>query len=244
MGIDKNGDTIIKKEFWADGIWYAAFLLIPLALSWVIIIIILIYGAYFTLYYEPAKLQVVFFFILFSALSSVAVAALIKSVWTIFTEKIVIANDQITYSGFGSYSLPYRSIKRVALKETSGPFGKERFLFFVGPDGVGNEGWFLIPRWKSLSGGVLTRELEKRTQVSLFNRSLLTFYISFHGKEWWLPVTLAVSAIILIFSFLIARGAPEKAATLTVLLWLFLESALIFFIARYINRKKGIVAHT
>ena len=240
MAVDRYGNAVIKKDFWADGGWYTVFFLLPVFAGWVVITIILIYGTYATFRYEPQKLQAGFLFIVFAFLFCLAAIPLFKSVWTLLSERIIFTNERIIYLGFGSYSLPYKSIKRVTLREWPGPFGAERFLFFVASDSAGKERLYLIPRWKTLAQGALTLELSRHMTLNLLDRGLLSFYAVLPGRDWWLPAILSAFGAVLVFSFLAARISPEQTASVVVFFWLIAISVLIFILARYLGRKKEV----
>lgn len=240
MAVDKYGNTIIKKDFWADGSWYTAFVLVPILAGWVILFFLLIYGAYFTFRYDMEHAKAGFLFIVFAFLVGLGAISFARSVWTLLTEKVVFTSERFIYQGFGSYSLPYKSIKRIALREKKGPFGRERLLAVSATADAGRERFYIIPRWKTLSGGILAQEFSKRISLSLLDRGLLSYYAASAGREWWLPVTLASAALITIISFLIARTSPESTSSIAVMLWLALATLLIIFLARYIGRKKDV----
>ncbi len=241
MAIDRHGNVVIRKDFWADGVWHTVFLLLPALAGWVIVTLILIHGTYATFRYEPQKLQAGFFFMIFAFLFALAAIPLFKSVTTLFSEKIIFANDRIIYLGFGSYSLPYQSIRRITLKEWRGPFGMGRFLFFVSVDSMGKERMYLIPRWKTLSKGVLARELSSHMTLNLLDRGLLSFYAALPGRDWWLPVILLAFGVIIVFSFLAAITSPETMASVAVFFWLLAVIALTFVLACYLDRKKNVM---
>ena len=240
MAVDKYGNTIIKKDLWADGGWYTAFVLVPILAGWVILFFLLIYGVYFTFRYDIEHAKAGFLFITFAFLVSLGAIPFARSVWILLTEKIIFTSERFIYQGFGSYSLPYKSIKRITLREKKGPFGRERLLAISATADTGQERFYIIPRWKTLSGGTLAQEFSKRISLSLLDRGLLAYYAASAGREWWLPIILAFAALVAIFSFLLARTSPESTSSIAVLFWLVLAILLIIFLARYIGRKKDI----
>lgn len=238
MAVDKYGNTVIKKDFWADGGWYTAFILLPLLAAWIIVFFLLTYGAYFTFRYDIEHAKAGFLFIVFAFLIGFDAIPFARSVWTLFTEKVIFTSERFMYHGFGSYSLPYKSIKHMTLRERQGPFGRESFLAIIAADERGRERAYIIPRWRTLSGGTLSQEFSKYITLTLLDRGLLAYYAYSAGREWWLAFILAGTALSAILSFLVARASPESTASLTVLFWLALALALVVFFARYIGRKK------
>ena len=240
MAIDRYGNTVIKKNFWADGGWHTAFVLAPILAGWVILFFLLIYGAYFTFRYDTEHIKAGFLFITFAFLVGLGVIPFARSVQVLLTEKIIFTSELFIYQGFGSYSLPYKSIKRIALRDKKGPFGSERLLAISAAEEAGQERFYIIPRWKTLSGGILAQEFSKRVSLSLLDRGLLAYYAASIGREWWLSVILAFVALVTLFSFLLARTSPESAASIVVLFWLALSALLVIFLARYIVIKKSV----
>lgn len=241
---DKSTNVTIRKDFWADGVWQVAFFLLPLALGSVVFVIILFYGTYETFQYEPERGQAVLLFSLFSLIGTATAALFIRSVWKILNEKIVFTSERISYTGFGSFSLPYSSIKRVTLSEHTGLLGNERALFFVSGDGVSKDKMYAIPRWSSLAGGVLARELAGRITLSILDHNVLSFYATRHGIERFLPLVFAGTGILFIASFFIARSSGGVLAGFIMFFWLILAAATIFILWRHATmmKKKAVMA--
>lgn len=241
MTIDRYGNAVIKKDFWTDGTWYAAFFFLPALVLWLIVTVVLIYGAYFTFRYEIEHLKAGFFFIIFAFLAGLSFFPFLKSVWALLTERMIFTDERIIYRGFGSYSVPYQKIKRVVLREREGLFGAEQFLFFAAADEFGKETLYLIPRWRTLAGGVLAKELSQHMKLNLIDLGLLSFYAARPGREWLMAAILSGGGIFLFVTFLVARASPGALASITVFLWLALAIAVIVLIARYLNGKRPIV---
>lgn len=229
---------IIRKDFWADGVWQVVFFLLPLALGSVIFVIMLFYGTYATFQYEPERGRTVLLFSLFSLVGAATVAFFIRSVWKILNEKIVFTSERISYIGFGSFSLPYSSIKRVTLSKHAGLLGKERTLFFVAGDGVSKDKMHAIPRWNSLARGTLARELASRMTLSILDHNVLSFYAARRGIERFLPLVFTGTGILFIASFFIARSSGEVPAGFIMLFWLILAAATIFVLWRHATMMK------
>ncbi|MDO8560938.1 MAG: hypothetical protein Q7R91_01845 [bacterium] len=244
MAVDKQENTVIKKDFWADGVWHTVFFLIPLLIGWVIIFFLLVYGAYFTFKYDTGHIKIGFLFTIFALLVGLSVIPLAWSVWILLTEKITFASDRFTYSGFGSYSILYKSIQRIASREKRLFGGRGQFLVFLANDKFGRGHFYVIPRWKTLAGGVISQELSKRTTLSLLDYSLLRYYSASAAREWWLAAILIFVALAAVVSFFAAKTSPENASGATVIFWFILSSLLIFLFVRYIVRKKDVVLET
>lgn len=241
---DKSTNVTIRKDFWTDGVWQVAFFLLPLALGSVVFVIILFYGTYATFQYEPERGRAVLLFSLFSLVGAGTAAFFIRSVWKILNEKIVFTSERISYTGFGSFSLPYSSIKRVTLSEHKGLLGKERALFFVAGDGISKDKTYAIPRWNSLVGGVLARELAGRTTLNILDHNVLSFYTARRGIERFLPLVFAGTGILFITSFFIARSSGGVLAGFIMFFWLILAAATIFVLWRHATmmKKKAVMA--
>ncbi|MBI2639617.1 MAG: hypothetical protein HYW90_01850 [Candidatus Sungbacteria bacterium] len=233
-----DANKVIRKDFWADGVWQVVFLLLPLAVGSVISVAILLYGAYATFQYEPEHGRAIFLFSLFFLIGTAAAALFIRTLWKSLNEKMTFTNEQISYGGFGSFSLPYSSIKRVALSEHEGLLGKERMLFFLAGDGVSKDKMYAIPRWNSLAGGVLARELSSRMTLSILDHNILSFYAARRGVERFLPLLFAGAGILFVISFFIARSSGGVLAGLIMLFWITLAAAIIFILWRHMSIRK------
>lgn len=232
---------VVRKRFWADGTWLSAFFLVPFFLGLAFFDVILIFGTYAALRTGSAGLKAVLLFSVFIVLISIAAIMAFRSVFASFFERMEFTPDRIIYRGFGAYVLPYQNITRVTLKERRGVFGRERFLFFAASDGSGGERFYLIPRWRALTGGFLSRILGERMKISIIDRGLLSFYAAFPGKDWIMYCGLAAIAALFIFSFVSARSAPEAFSGIAIFLWILLLATIIALLARYFQRKREVV---
>lgn len=237
-----ESNTIIKKDFWADGVWYAAFFLLPLLIFSIVLVAILVYGAYATFRYEFEHLRAGFLFLVFALIGGATAAIFAKNVWIILREKAILTSDRIIYSGFDSFSLPYGSIKGVKLTDRKGLFGSEKLLFLVARDEIGREKMYAIPRWHALGNGLLARELSKRMTLSLLDRNALSFYSPAKGHEWILAVIFVSAGVLFVISFLIARAYLASFGGIAILFWVLLAFLLIFVSYRYFSRKKSVIS--
>lgn len=232
--------TVIRKDFWSDGLWYGVFLFIPLAFLWIALVGVLAYGASNDFFGSTPHIRAGIFFIFFAVLGVLGLWSFLRGLWSFLTEKFVFTDDQIFYQGFGQYSLLYHDIRRITLRERKGPFGKERVLVFVGSE-YGNERLYVIPRWKSLSKGVLASEIARRTRLNLLDQGLLSYYVPSHRREWVFPAFVAGSALMVVGSFLLARLAPEETAGPVVFFWLILGLLIPVFFFWYVVRKQNVI---
>ena len=241
MATDKYGNSVIRKDFWADGVWQAVFLLIPIFIGALLFEVILAYGAYAAFQREPEHIRVLILFFTFSLVGAASLVFLGRNIWALLNEKITLTSDRLSYTGFGSFSIPYSSIKRVTISEHAGILDKERRLFFVAGDGVTKDKMYAIPRWRSLAGGVLARELSSRMTLSILDHNALSFYTPKGGKERFLPYLLLTAGVFFIISFLAVRGSSGAIVGVIIFIWFLLASAFIFTLWRYLRIKKNVI---